>query len=277
MPADNIQSLIRTRRIIYLLVAAAIIVPYIVRMPIPAFHAQEESRKVFDLIESLPAGSRMLIPMEFDPNCEAELRPMAEGILRHCFRKKVVPVLVTTNLIAPSLVTDICQKIAKEAGAVSGKDWVFLGFRPGLANVVIAMGENIPRNFETDNYGQSTRDMPALAGVNSLKDLSLITVISLGNTVDMWIQYGSDRHKVPLAAGVTAVMAPDLYPYLNTGQVKGILAGLRGAADYELLLHRSDDASKGMQVQSVAHGLLIALIVGANVRFLFRRAQGKEA
>ncbi|MEI7834954.1 MAG: hypothetical protein WCK05_00910, partial [Planctomycetota bacterium] len=65
--------------------------------------------------------------------------------------------------------------------------------------------------------------------------------------------------------------------YLNTGQVKGILAGLRGAADYELLLHRSDDATKGMQVQSVAHGLLIALIVGANVRFLFRRAQGKEA
>jgi hypothetical protein len=215
--------------------------------------------------------------MDFEPACEAELRPMAEAVLRHCFRKKLVPVVVTQLLGAPALVDKICHKIAKEAGKVSGQDWVFLGFRPGWSSVVLTMGESIRGTFNNDYYGQSTQDMPALAGVNSLKDMKLMMDIALGESVDMWIQYGSNRLKIPFVAGVTAVMTPDLYPYLDSGQAKGVLAGLRGAADYELLVNRSGDATRGMSAQSITHGLLIALIVGANVRFLFRRARGKEA
>jgi len=39
-----------------------------------------------------------------------------------------------------------------------------------------------------------------------------------------------------VAVGVTAVMAADLYPYLQSGQLVGMLAGLKGAAEYEKLV-----------------------------------------
>jgi hypothetical protein len=277
MPANDIRGLVRTRRIIYLLVATAIIVPYLAGMRLP-FHPMEESRKVYNCFENLPAGSHVLIAMDFEPACKAELRPMAEAVLRHCFRKKLVPVVVTHLMGGTGLVDEICRKIATETGAVSGKDWVFLGFRPGWSNLVVTLGESIRGAFAVDFYGQTTQGMPALTGVNSLKDMKLMMDIALGESVDMWIQYGSNRLKIPFVAGVTAVMMPDMYPYLDAKQALGVLAGLRGAADYEKLLGQEyGEAAKGMQPQSVAHGLLIVLIVGANVRFLFRRAQGKEA
>ena len=41
-------------------------------------------------------------------------------------------------------------------------------------------------------------------------------------------------------------MAPDLYPFLDSGQLKGLLGGLAGAAEYETLIDRSGQATKGM-------------------------------
>jgi hypothetical protein len=39
-----------------------------------------------------------------------------------------------------------------------------------------------------------------------------------------------------VAVGVTAVMAADMYPYLQSGQLIGMLSGLKGAAEYEKLV-----------------------------------------
>ncbi|MEI7782533.1 MAG: U32 family peptidase, partial [Planctomycetota bacterium] len=60
------------------------------------------------------------------------------------------------------------------------------------------------------------------AGVASLKDIDLIVNIAAGSTVEAWIAYAADRHKIPFVAGTTAVMAPDTYPWLNSGQMAGL-------------------------------------------------------
>jgi len=151
---------------------------------------------------------------------------------------------------------------------------VFLGFRPGYQNLVLNMGESLKGAFTVDYYGKPTADMPALQGVDTLEDIDLAIDIAAGATVEMWIAYGSDRFDFPLGAGVTAVMAPDLYPFLQSKQLVGFLGGLRGAGDYEQLLEKPDDATRGMPSQSLTHLLLIVLIVAANARFIagrFRR------
>ena len=100
--------------------------------------------------------------------------------------------------------------------------------------------------------------------------------LAAGVHVDVWIVYGHDRFDFPLGAGTTAVIAPKLYPFLQTGQLVGFLGGLRGAADYELMLDQTGNATQGMQAQSVTHILLIVLIVGANARFIVNRLRGKQ-
>jgi len=74
-----------------------------------------------------------------------------------------------------------------------------------------------------------------------------------------------------MAAGTTAVIAPDLYPFYQSGQMIGFLGGLRGAADYEKLLKFPDRGERGMLAQSATHIIIILLVLGANVHMFARR------
>ena len=65
----------------------------------------------------------------------------------------------------------------------------------------------------------------------------------------------------PIIVGCTGVNAPNLYQYLNSGQIKGIIGGLQGASEYETLVKRPGSATLGMPAQSAAHGLIILLLI----------------
>jgi len=282
VPAASLKRLAMIRHVIYLLVAAAVIVPFIARLHVGDFQPGPHATKLYKKLDSLPAGTRVLLSFDFDPGSDAELTPMGLALLRHCFKKDLVP-LVMTNYPAG---LDLARKIMEDAvddsqklwgkKKVSGRDYVLLGFRPGQVNLVLKMGENLKTAFETDYYGKPTVDMRALKGVRSLKDLKLVIGISSSAWVETWIIYGADRFGFEYGAGATAVMAPDLYPFLDTGQMVGLLGGLRGAADYEALIKQRGRGTLGMSAQSAAHLLVIVLVLAANVRFVFRRLSGRE-
>ena len=71
-------------------------------------------------------------------------------------------------------------------------------------------------------------------------------------------------------------MAPDLYPFLQSKQLVGLLGGLAGAAEYETLIEAPGSATAGMEPQSVSHLIIILFIVlGNGVYFTTRRRGGK--
>ena len=108
------------------------------------------------------------------------------------------------------------------------------------------------------------------------KDIALLCNISSGNPgAREWLQQVQKRYHVPMIAGVTAVMAPDLYSFYHSGQIRGFLGGLAGAADYESLLERPGSAIAGMNVQSVAHLLIVVLIITGNVIYFWQRRERK--
>ena len=276
----DIRRLATIRRVIYVLVAVAVIVPYLVKTDV-SFEAGNWSQKLYRQVDQLKPGSHVLLAFDYAPGSKEELYPMSLAILRHCFKKDLVPIVLTHWPNGVGLSKEVCEKAAADSKKlwgkekVSGRDYVFLGFRPGYQNLVLNMGENLKAAFTKDFYDQPTQDMVALKGVDSLEDIDLGIDIAAGATVEMWIAYGSDRFGFPLGAGVTAVMAPDLYPFLQSKQLVGFLGGLRGAADYELLLGKPADAVRGMPSQSLTHILLIVLIVAANARFIAGRFRRK--
>jgi hypothetical protein len=255
------------RWIIYGLVASAVITPFLLKFALP-FQPSPKAVMFYDEIQKLDEGTRVLIALDFDPAAEAELRPMSMAVLRHCYERKLVPVIMTHWPRGIGLTRNVCQQVAKEYNKESGKDYVFLGYKPGLFNLVLNIGEDLKGAFDKDFFGQPTEGMAALEGIDKLADFELVVGIEAGITYEYWIAYGTDRHDIPFIAGTTAVMTPDLYPFIDSGQMKGFLGGLRGAADYEQLIDKSDDATQGMAAQSMAHLLIIALIIFANVRFV---------
>jgi hypothetical protein len=75
----------------------------------------------------------------------------------------------------------------------------------------------------------------------------------------------------------TAVMAPTYYPYLDTGQMAGMLTGIKGAGDYEGLLGTHSFGSRAAGALSLVYALIILLIILGNVGYYASRAaQRKE-
>jgi hypothetical protein len=111
-------------------------------------------------------------------------------------------------------------------------------------------------------------------GIRNYDDIRGVLDISGGNITDAWIAYANGRYQVPLALGVTGVMASDYYPFLQSGQVFGLLGGMKGAAEYEVLTKRAGSASEGMKIQTVAHSLIILLILLGNIGYFLARRKG---
>ena len=212
-PEADIRRLTIARRVIYVLVAATIIVPYFVPLPIP-FEPDPWARKLYDKMDELPPGSHVLLAFDYDPSSRAELYPMSKALLRHCFKKDLIPIVMTHWFGGLGLFEELCVETAAESKQmwgkekISGRDYVFLGYKPGYTNLVLNMGQNLKGAFRKDYFDKPTQGMAALKGVDSLKDIDLGIDVAAGATVDqVWIPYGSDRFGFPLGAGCTGVSA----------------------------------------------------------------------
>jgi hypothetical protein len=174
---------------------------------------------------------------------------------------------------------EIVKVLSRTPTLAYGKDWCFLGYKAGVAILMISMGQNLYAAFPTDKYNTPSRELPILENVASLAHVKYLVAFAAGNTGEQWIVYGSGRYGFPMGVGCTAVIAPDLYPYYGSGQITGIAGGIKGAWEYETLVGIPDRATQAAPVQTVAHVLVIALILFCNVAFFAQRlfARGANA
>lgn len=265
------------RRVIFLLIAVATLLPLLYPVSLP-IRVSPEVQRVYDYIEQLPAGSLLLLSMDFEPGGKPELYPMAVALLRHAFQKDV-KVLGMTLWPAGAGIAEIAfTEVAREKGKVKGTDYVFLGYAPGDASAVISMGQDFHAAFPADYYGTKTADIALLQNVRSLRDMRYVISLSVGFPgIDTWYVYGKEKYGFELGGGCTAVSAPRFYPLLDTGQINGLLGGLRGAAEYEILLGVKGKAMAGMAAQSATHFVIIFLIIVCNaLYFLTGQARRRQ-
>jgi hypothetical protein len=73
------------------------------------------------------------------------------------------------------------------------------------------------------------------------------------------------------------VQATEYFPYLQTGQLKGLLAGGRAAAEYENLLVKrgilkeTGSATLGLGAQSMALFTILIFIITGNIGYFFKK------
>jgi hypothetical protein len=259
------------RRIVYLVLFVGITLALLIDFKLPV-KATPNVRSVYEGVESLPSGSTILISFDFGPSTVTELGPMAEAILHHCFGRKLKVIAVTLVPEGQGTTGTILDKVAAEYDAVYGKDYAYLGYKAGNEVVILNMGQDLRRAFERDVKGNALAEMEVTRSISSLSDLPYVIDLASGYPgVEEWIQYGEERYGFTLAAGVTAVMAPDFFPFLQSGQLAGLLGGLAGAAEYEHLIGRPGQAISGMRPQSVGHLIIIVFILFGNLAYFTQR------
>lgn len=274
-----LESLIRIpRQIIFLVIALAIAVPLIIPIGIPV-NVMPQTQKLFNAMEELDSESKpILISCDFDPQSLPELYPMLLAILRQCYARDVKVVLMALWPQGTSMVELALEELSAEFTKEYGVDYAFLGYKVGAAAVLLGMGENIESVFPNDFYGTPTNSLPLMSSVKSYKDISLVVTLSTGDPGwRFWLLYAQARYGARLGVGVTAVSAADVYPYVETGQVIGLLSGMKGASEYEILVQRKNystgllRASQGMDAQSLGHLFIMIFIIIGNIGYFASR------
>jgi hypothetical protein len=265
------------RRIIFLVIGLCTLIPLLYPVGL-AIKVSPEVKSVYDYIEALPEGSVFLLSLDFDPASKPELYPQAVALLHHAFKKNLRVIGMTLWLPGTGMANEVVTRIAREDGKTAGKDYVFLGWSPGGSSVIINMGQDLYKAFPTDYNNQPTKDLEVLRDVQSLRDISYVVSLAAGSTgIETWYVFGKDKYKFELGGGCTGVIAPGLYPLLRSGQLNGLIGGLRGAAEYEVLIGRKDKAVAGMDAQSATHFAIIVLVILCNVFYLLIRTSNRQA
>lgn len=262
-------------------------IPILVQKTFPEGPTQTV-RDAFDLIERLPPGATVVVPMDYDPASEAELTPMALAFTRHlCLRdQKIIFVTLWPNA-GPLIDKVITQVIRGEFGETYqyGRNYANLGFKSGNEMVINVIATNLRGQYKTDKQNNSLDDLPITKAIRNLKDVQLIASVSAGTPgAKEWVQYAGTRLKVPVIAGATGVQSTQLYAYYPQ-QLKGLLPAIKGAAEYEALLGAKypqyNDPSKTegirkMPPQLWGHLLMILLIILGNVIYFVDRKRGRS-
>ncbi|MCE5199470.1 MAG: hypothetical protein ABFD54_06080 [Armatimonadota bacterium] len=270
----NIFTRLQTidRRVLYLLIALVITVPLLVR---PGRHPRvkfNEVRNAYKTISNVPKDKLVIISITWGPGTTAENGPQTEVMMRHLFQRGVKFAVVSWDQAGNELSYEIGKKLEKEMGKKYGVDWVHLGYRVYYPQVVFrGMAQNFQKVMEYDKFHTPLSKLPAVSGVKTSKDIGAVIEITPSGTLELWIAYFNGPYRIPLIYCPTAVMAAEAYPYIDSGQINGMLNGVIGAAQYEALIgmqNAKTDAAATSWALSAAHIFIILLIVVGNLGYL---------
>ena len=266
------------RRFVFLAIMLVVLVPYVHPIGLP-IRVSREAEAFFAEIESVPEGSTVLLSADFDPGSMPELLPMTKAALEQCFRRNLKVVGMCLWPAGPPLLDRAFNEVAPKWQKEYGKDYVNLGFKQGQEAVMVRVGTSIPETFPADYAGRPIGQFEVMRGVENLSSAYMLINISAGYPgTKEWVQQVGQRFPnsvgkpMPIVSGCTAVSAPEYYAYVSTGQLKGLLGGLAGAAEYEDLVHVKGTATRGMDGQSLAHlAIIFFILLGNGLQHLTRR------
>lgn len=269
----NLFSLLKgiDRRYLFLLIGVAVIMPLIFPLGLP-LGVTQPARDLYNKVESLKEGSVVLLTFDYYPSTLPETEPMSYAALRQLFKKDIKVITVTTiPLGALSVMESVVKNVAREYHKEYGVDYVNLGYKYGYQAVMLGMGRKIADIFPADAYGTKLETLPLMQRVKNYKEIDFIFIVSDNATVDYWVSLINAQFGTSMGAGVTAVMAPKCYSYLQTKQLVGLLGGMKGAAEYEKLTSNPGRAMRGMDSQSIIHFAIIFFVVLGNLGYFATR------
>ncbi|RLS67348.1 MAG: hypothetical protein DWH97_00960 [Planctomycetota bacterium] len=274
------------RRWIFLAMGLAVGVPILLKLRFPEVPGPL-AIATFNAIEAVPEGSRVLIAFDYDPASEGELQPMANAMLHHCASRKHKMVFIALWPLGKQMADETIKNVllAFHPQYQYGTDYVQLGYKAGNESVIKMMTTNIPQAFPSDASGKTLSELPLVADLESVQQVELIITFSAGYPgAKEWVQYAKSSYPddFVLVAGSTGVQANQLFPYYPK-QMEGMLAAIKGAAEYEMLVtakypvtkdkERFEEGRRRMGPQLVAHLLMIGLILLGNVAMVAGRSR----
>jgi hypothetical protein len=262
------------KRYVYLVIIAITLYPLIYPMGLP-IPINDDTRAFYEGIEAIPVDA--VVIMDWNTRFG---RPTRMILMEDVFRRlmvrgiKVIHVSFDKALEGGEVCNLVINKVDPEAnyGYEYGVDYVNLGSVGGSVSAMAGFVADVWGIFPVDQRGTPVDDMPIM---QSLKVGTDIDAIVFAGTSHMgWIGQLTQTHPVPLLGCVDAGEATEVIPYVQSGQIVGILNDMRGGAEYEVLTGVPGEAIKTTDPLSTIQLGQAALLIVTNI--IYFMSKGKE-
>lgn len=262
---------------VFLVLAFAVGIPMLLNLrgPTGAVQVWPGVQAAHQTIAGLPSGADVLIYWAYDPATAAELDLVATPLIEHLVELQanvtIVSLLPTGPATAERLVAQAVPLVVPgpEANAV---------IRELVArNVYLSGGATV-----LPLVAQPTDTRAALLGTSAQMEL-VIVLADDALDVRAWLELVQPRDSTPVIAGVSAAADPVLRPYLDSGQLVGLVSGFDGAAAYRALMSRprtaTERATAAQQLVAQNWGQMAFLgliLLGNLLAFLLRSGESDD-
>lgn len=251
-------------------------VPVLVTPPVQTY---------FDAIETLPTDKLVILDNDWGAGQYAENAGQYDATLRHVFARDIKVILLTwtQNPEAQAFTLQIAEDVAAQMNKEYGTDYVIFGPLTQAGGATISsLARDILGTAQKDAI--ETRDLssfPIMAGVESIESVSMIARFAYMWELVPWIGFVQGPYGTKLNVGAAAITSSTAYPYVDAGQIAGLLDGASGAAQYEQLveakygrLGREEPVGEGTataRIQSFAAAFVVLAILAGNAAFVIER------
>jgi len=257
-------------RLMYLLLFIVVGAPLIrpLGLPLPI---TEPVLALYNKIESLPPGSIVLFEYGVGAASWPEHGPSNIAVLKHLLSKDVKLILISLytaegpTLFATRIKPAIESYLEKKT---YGVDYVDFGYITGYETAMAAIAENVHKALSVDVYGTPVEKIPLMKNVKSAEDIDLVVATAY---CEPYIRQFYTPYGVPVAIMTWGMNAPGYMPYIDAGQLCGMLAGIRGAAEYETLIGSPGEGISSADALSLSHLLVIALVIIGNIQYILTK------
>lgn len=263
------------RRVLYMLLVTTIALPIIVRIPTPTPAILPETRRFYETIEEMAADpvrkeKLVILCINYGAGTMAENQTQAEAVVKHLMQKRLKFAIFSFNSAQGREQGKIAaDKVAPKFGYVYGTDYVNWGYRPSdaIEPLLKSAVRDVPGSVGNDINGTPLAEVSVMKGIQTVNDIGMIIEVASANTLPTWLQYyqRTGDQPIPTLYAPTSVMAPEAYPLLKSGQIQGMLFGLKGVNEYEVLINERDFGARGAASLAYSHLLIIVLVILGNV------------
>lgn len=252
------------RRWYYLFITVVIAIPVLKPIGLP-IAISTTTRQSWQALQKLKPGDHVLFAFNYNVSSAPDVHPGSEALFKWMMEHNVKVVGVAFSNQGDTICDQLMQSWEKK-GKKYGEDFINLGYVAGLETAIAKVCGDI-YSVTRDYRGKPvTPDLPVLKGIKKASDFQLGVPVNTGSPgAEEWIRQVVETYKVPMLTVHVTIGAPRVMPYIQSGQVAGLIIGLRGSAELEQLMNDPGLASKSMDCQSLGHFALLALMLLGNI------------
>ncbi len=203
--------------------------------PLPS-QVPNETIAAIQAVEKIPANAPVLVVFDYEPATVGEMEASGASLLDHLLLLNHPRLaLISTSPTGAALAERFMATTLADRAYIRGTQYVDLGYLPGGLAGVFDFSQNPTVSMPLGADSNQVWNSQVMQGVTHFSDFaSVIVLTDSAEAGRIWIeQTALARGKSSLIVVSSAQAGPMILPYVDSGQVNGLISGLSGAAGVE--------------------------------------------